>query len=62
LIDLSMKHDDQSDCAVEQDTQVRTRACLICKKLFQSEWAGERICRSCKSTAAWRSGALGQQT
>jgi hypothetical protein len=62
LIDLGMKHDAQPDCAVEQDTQARTRACLICKKHFQSEWAGERICRPCKSTAAWRSGALGQRT
>jgi hypothetical protein len=57
-----MKHDDHVDREVGQDTQVKTRACLICKKPFQSEWAGERICRSCKSTAAWRSGALGHRT
>ena len=34
----------------------RTRVCLKCRKPFESEWAGERICRKCKSTAAWRNG------
>lgn len=37
----------------------KTRNCLICKTEFPSGWAGERICRRCKSTSAWRSGALG---
>ena len=36
----------------------RTRKCLVCLKQFFSAWAGERICQGCKSTAAWRKGAL----
>jgi hypothetical protein len=54
-----MKHEDHHE--LEAPMQVKTRACLICKKPFESQWAGERICRSCKSTATWRSGALGHR-
>jgi hypothetical protein len=36
---------------------VRTRRrCLRCDTIFDSAWAGERICRPCKGTSAWRSG------
>lgn len=42
-----------------RDGEQRTRSCLICKSPFPSAWAGERICRRCKSTSAWRGGALG---
>ena len=35
---------------------VKTRRCLRCDGTFESEWAGERICPRCKSSAAWRSG------
>jgi hypothetical protein len=41
----------------QTDEQVKVRACLLCRRPFRSQWAGERICRNCKSTAAWRSGA-----
>lgn len=34
----------------------RERLCLRCRTMFQSEWAGERICGRCKSTHAWRNG------
>ena len=30
------------------------RVCLRCKTVFQSEGFGERICRPCKGTQAWR--------
>jgi hypothetical protein len=56
----TMKYEEH-DAEFEQRTQVQTRACLVCKKPFESQWAGERICRSCKSTATWRSGALGKR-
>jgi hypothetical protein len=36
----------------------KTRKCLICKTAFQSAWAGERVCRRCKSTSTWRSTGL----
>lgn len=34
----------------------RTRQCLLCKAAFHSEWSGERICKRCKSSSAWRGG------
>ena len=34
----------------------KIRQCLRCHDTFHSEWAGERICSRCKSTAAWRKG------
>lgn len=36
--------------------QARTRKCLMCGADFPSKWAGERICRKCKSSTAWRRG------
>ncbi|NIA70756.1 hypothetical protein HBA54_19330 [Pelagibius litoralis] len=32
------------------------RSCLKCRDHFESTWPGERICKRCKSTAAWREG------
>ena len=37
----------------------KVRKCLVCRTAFQSAWAGERVCRRCKATSAWRGGALG---
>ena len=37
---------------------IRLRSCLKCQAKFQSEWAGERICRNCKGSSTWRNGAL----
>jgi len=39
-------------------TEPKIRKCLICRRPFPSAWAGERVCRRCKATAAWRSGGL----
>lgn len=33
------------------------RACLKCRTPFRSEGFGERICRACKGTLAWRTAA-----
>ena len=41
---------------LKQQAEPKTRSCLRCKTLFQSEWIGERICRRCKSAKIWRSG------
>ena len=41
---------------IRPNTDAKTRRCLLCGKSFQSEWAGERVCKRCKSTAAWRTG------
>jgi hypothetical protein len=34
----------------------KARRCLMCRNAFDSEWVGERICRRCKDTSAWREG------
>ncbi len=36
----------------------KERKCLMCSKLFVSAWPGERICKSCKETSAWRDSSL----
>ena len=41
---------------ITDEAAEKTRYCLVCREPFQSAWAGERVCRKCKSTAAWRSG------
>jgi len=43
----------------DQKTETKERPCLVCKSGFASEWVGERICRKCKASTTWRSGALG---
>ena len=40
----------------ERDDERKTRKCLVCTGPFLSEWAGERICRNCKSRSNWRGG------
>ncbi len=34
----------------------KERKCLKCREEFLSSWPGERICRTCKSSSAWREG------
>ncbi len=34
----------------------KERRCLKCREEFLSSWPGERICRTCKSSSAWREG------
>ncbi|GAB4229800.1 MAG: hypothetical protein Tsb0032_36370 [Kiloniellaceae bacterium] len=34
----------------------KVRQCLRCRKSFDSQWAGERICTRCKNSNTWRSG------
>ncbi len=36
----------------------KSRKCLMCRKDFTSSWAGERICKDCKQTAAWNDSSL----
>ena len=46
----------KTDTQNENKTEARERRCLMCKERFDSEWAGERICKRCRQTAAWRQG------
>jgi hypothetical protein len=36
--------------------EAKIRKCLMCGTQFPSEWAGERVCRKCKSSTTWRRG------
>ncbi len=36
--------------------EAKERRCLMCHDTFHSEWSGERICKRCRQTAAWRQG------
>jgi hypothetical protein len=34
----------------------KQRRCLVCCEDFVSAWAGERVCKKCRSSTAWRQG------
>jgi hypothetical protein len=48
------------DTAIEDEhvDEEKVRVCLVCREAFLSSWAGVRVCQKCKSTSAWRNGAL----
>ena len=43
---------------IETETvgQEKTRLCLVCGDGFVSAWAGERVCKRCRSSSKWRQG------
>jgi hypothetical protein len=53
MMDMSMNLNQDGD---ETEAEVKERRCLMCRETFDSAWAGERICRRCRSSAAWRRG------
>jgi hypothetical protein len=64
--DVMLRDDNDTDAmrlqAAEEPEQIvdqKIRKCLICRSPFPSAWAGERVCRRCKSSSSWKSGALG---
>lgn len=40
----------------DYEHQKKSRKCLMCGSSFTSNHYGERVCPSCKGTAAWREG------
>ena len=40
----------------EREFERKQRRCLKCRKLFMSDWLGERICPHCKTKKDWRGG------
>ena len=40
----------------QNKAEQKKRLCLMCGRMFDSLGPGNRICKKCKSTAAWRSG------
>ena len=53
--DMAYKTDTKNDNLAEV-TEAKERRCLMCSERFASEWPGERICKRCRQTAAWRQG------
>jgi len=41
----------------DQMHEAKRRPCLMCGQGFVSHHKGERVCATCKTTAAWREGA-----
>ena len=53
---ITSRVDSDSKLAPELAPSAKPRQCLMCHEQFPSEWAGERICKRCRQTAAWRQG------
>jgi hypothetical protein len=51
-----MKQATLSKPGPSETPEPQERRCLMCRAEFESTWRGERICKRCKSTAAWREG------
>lgn len=51
-----MKNATLSKPQPSEPAAVKLRRCLMCHNRFESSWPGERVCKRCKSTAAWREG------
>jgi hypothetical protein len=55
LDDHSRKVDEsQENPDARRMPEQKFRKCLVCHSEFLSAWAGERICKRCKGTPAWR--------
>lgn len=57
LTETSIETNDAT-VATETVPAVKERKCLKCREPFPSEWAGERICKRCKSSGSWRNGSV----
>jgi hypothetical protein len=57
---MPLEKDNKADheaAAEETVYRPQPRTCLMCRSTFDSAWAGERICKSCKTHKRWRDGA-----
>ena len=48
----------EADREARRSAEQKVRKGLICRESFPSAWAGERVCRKCKSTSTWRSSGM----
>lgn len=53
---MSLSEEDLDIGQRNPEDKPKVRSCLLCKDKFESQWSGERICKRCKNTAAWKSG------
>ncbi len=47
---------DVAELEREPANQEKMRLCLVCETDFISSWAGERVCKKCRSSSKWRQG------
>ena len=38
--------------------KARERKCLMCSRHFSSEWSGNRVCKKCRTSSAWKEGNM----
>ena len=48
----------EAEREARRSAEHKMRKCLLCRESFPSSWAGERVCRKCKSTSTWRSSGM----
>ena len=48
----------EAEREARRSAEPKTRKCLLCRDSFPSAWAGERVCKKCKSTSTWRSSGM----
>jgi tRNA(Ile2) C34 agmatinyltransferase TiaS len=54
---MNIRFKKDNEVVEDQDKVVeKLRRCLMCGRMFDSHGPGNRICKKCKSTSAWRSG------
>ncbi len=46
----------KTDKKPELNLEIKERRCLMCGERYESTWSGDRICKRCRQTAAWRQG------
>ncbi|MDB9704346.1 hypothetical protein N8000_11290 [Rhodospirillales bacterium] len=54
---MASRSSDNKKPTSDRPEQHKKRRCLMCGENFVSHHYGERVCPSCKGTAAWREGA-----
>ena len=53
---MASRRNDNKKPQSNRQNERKNRPCLMCAKDFVSEHFGQRVCPTCKGTAAWRSG------
>ncbi len=53
---MASRKNDNKKPTSDRPEQKKSRKCLMCAQQFVSTHYGERVCQTCKGTAAWREG------
>ncbi len=52
----SASANDDDEASTLETNREKLRRCLVCSEDFPSAWAGERVCKRCRSSSQWRQG------